>query len=303
MKSGSDSRVSKLHGWLLENLGDAWRSCLKTRNLDPDGPMTKFQATEISLLANYAIRTHFQSGNVAAASEIYSLPLLKTFEHFSLPDVKIVFDHDTLRSDLIQLYHPSLPTGSVVPAHAGSETLDFNEIEKASQILDIVPELRAEALRHLSAICFVKSDVLRESGECISTSNKLVPGLIYTSDVPAILLAEAIIHESAHLQLFQREAEASLYIDQECSIQTPLRTDLRPPSGLLHQAFVLTRLKAYYRVLESERSTTLEQNQRQISKRFRGILSEFEQAQHSLVLENHRYTETGKGLIREILDG
>lgn len=298
-----EERITVLNNWLEGRLPRIWSSALAKRGLQPNPEMTKFQITEFMLVANFVVRTLHAEDCAAAGRSLESLPQLEPIEIPGLLGLKLLPDHQILRSDLAQVQHPSLPDGSVTPISVEKAVACIPELHKAARILELVPELRSEAFTYVSALCFVESSHLRKNGDCISTSSKLVAGLTYTSDVPAILLAEAILHEAAHLQLFYRESLNQLYLDDNLSIKTPLRSDPRPPSGLLHQVFVLERLAKYYGRIGELKSAELEHSRPQIAKRHAAVVREFEEGIQALLSEKIRYSPHGQQIIRELING
>ena len=301
--SAYEERITVLNKWLEETLPRIWSSALAKRGLQPNPGMTKFQITEFMLVSNFVVRMLHAEDGAAACRRLEFLPRLDPIEIPGLAGVKLLPDHQTLRSDLAQVQHPSLPGESVTPINVEKAVACIPELHKAARLLELVPELRSEAFTYVSALCFVESPHLKKNGDCISTSSKLVAGLAYTSDVPAILLAEAILHEAAHLQLFYRESLNKLYLDDNLSIKTPLRSDPRPPSGLLHQVFVLKRLTKYYGRLGELKSAELEHSRPQIAKRHAAVVREFEEGIHALLSEKTRYSPHGQQIIRELING
>jgi HEXXH motif-containing protein len=299
--SAYEERITALNGWLEGALPSIWSNVLAKRGLHPSRGMTKFQITEFMLIANFVVRTLSAEDYAATCRKLQALPQLDPIETPELAGLKLLPDHQLLRSDLAQVQHPSLPGGSVTPTNVEKTAAFIPELYKALRILEFMPELRSEAFTYMSALCFVESPHLEKNGDCISTSSKLVAGLIYTSDIPAILLAEAILHEAAHLQLFCRELMSNFYLDDSLSIKTPLRTDLRPPSGLLHQVFVLKRLKKYYGHLGELKGTEVEHSRPQIAKRHKVVVREFEEGIRTLLSEIDRYSPQGQKLVRELI--
>ena len=171
--SAYEGRITALDNWLLENLPSTWSTSLATRGLHPDSGMTKFQITEFMLTANFAVRTLLAEGQAAASQKLQSLPRINTTEIPEFEELKIASDHEFLRSDLAQVQHPSLPNGSVTPTVQDKNLTCIAELGNAARILELVPDLRSEALIYVSALCFVESPYLQRNGECISTSKRL----------------------------------------------------------------------------------------------------------------------------------
>ena len=117
------------------------------------------------------------------------------------------------------------------------------------------------------AICLIVPVPDLGSGYCVSLTSKLVPGIVYLSSVPTILSAESMVHEAAHLRLSRRELKERIYVDPNRLVSTPLRTDLRPVSGLLHQVWVLVHLCELYDELQSDQTELMRINREKVRLR------------------------------------
>jgi len=178
-------------------------------------------------------------------------------------------DHPTIRSDLRTVAHPSIAGATLSglePSQIGQEVADtilgaLAHIDRAS------PELMAMVRSHCGALCLLGAAPELERGTCVSLTSKLIPGIVYVSPVPVILMAESILHESAHLCLACAERRESLYVDSARRIMTPLRPDPRPISGLMHQVWVLLHLEAFYRALLKEPTEAVVRNLGPVEKR------------------------------------
>lgn len=299
--SAYEERISKLDYWLSKTFGNAWIELKDAKGFSHLKELNKHQLTEYMLISNFIVRKFTDEGHEAARVSLSQLDPFhyETIHGFS--SAKLMLDNEVLRGDLLKVQHPALPAGTVMPLQNKQATALLNELKKASLILDLVPKLKKEAETYLFAICLVNASALKENGDCISTSSKHVPGLIYTSDVPAILLAEAIIHESAHLQLYCEELREQLYLDETCSIATPLRPDLRPPAGLMHQVFVLKRLKYFYQDLLRAEFPEKSYNHRQLEKRYHAVQNEYNYGIRALDSNRSRYSPRGANIINQIM--
>jgi hypothetical protein len=295
------TRVAQLDSWLRDRFSRKWDKLLADNLLGCLDPLSNADLSKFHLLANYIIRKYASDGYDRVNDCIASMQPLKHFSVNVIPDIIVIFDHPVIENDLLKIQHPSLPPGSVTSSKERKSEVYARDLAAAAKILNLIVDLKEEALQFFGAVCFVESPTLQRTGECISTSSKHVPGLIYSSEVPPILLAECIVHESAHLQLFCEEVGNDLYNDFDCSIETPLRPDLRPPTGLLHQVFVLTRLKEMYEVFSNTESDLLENSRRQILKRCNDISIEYESGAKALKANRSRYTLAGNKIIDKIV--
>lgn len=96
--------------------------------------------------------------------------------------------------------------------------------------------------RECGAVVMVATEPRLDDRGAVSLTVKRVPGMVMLSEVPLLLLIEGLVHESAHLWLNGVERVKSFCGDPDLRLATPLRRDLRPVSGLLHQAWVLVHL-------------------------------------------------------------
>ena len=125
--------------------------------------------------------------------------------------------------------------------------------------------------------CFIKSvsDIVPlhvepslTTGKCISLSISKTPGVIFLTPSPLILLAETLLHESAHCRLGAIEALCKIWKMGDIRVKSPLRSDLRPISGLFHQSYILMCLCRFYKNLISVTDDpVIFRNLRQINKR------------------------------------
>lgn len=290
-------RVKKLDSWLREKFRNKWDKLLVDNSLNCFHDLSNSELSKFHLLANYLIRISTTYGHDEAENLIGLIQPLGYYGIAEIPGTIELFNNEVIENDLLKIQHPSLPPGSVMTSKHDQNTIYREDLSAAGKILKLVPGLKEESLKYFGAICFVESPNLKQAGECISTSSKYVPGLIYSSEVPPILLAECIIHESAHLQLFYLEAANNLYNDYECSIQTPLRPDLRPPAGLLHQIFVLIRLREFYKTLSISKSSLVVKSMRQIHKRCGDIAFELASGLSAIRDNRSRYTRSGNEII------
>lgn len=120
----------------------------------------------------------------------------------------------------------------------------------------------------VTAIAPLGLDPQLEDGKCFSMSIGTSPGLVLLTVTPVILLAETLLHESAHNRLSAVDGIKRLWRSGSVRVKSPLRTDARPISGLYHQAYVLFNLCRYHALLrEISGDIAIEKNRRQIDKR------------------------------------
>lgn len=118
------------------------------------------------------------------------------------------------------------------------------------------PALHSELLTICKTVQFVR-DPGAHPEKIVSFSDNAVPGALYVSVVQGDRLidpydlADSLIHEHRHQKLYLLERRCLLAEPGE-SVVSPWREDLRPPSGLLHAAFVFVELQRFWEhVLET----------------------------------------------------
>lgn len=116
--------------------------------------------------------------------------------------------------------------------------------------------LAAEIL-HLSPEVQFVTDESAHPDKVVSFSDDVVPGCLFIGlgAHPGIVdvydLADSIIHEHRHQKLYLLEREVDLVVPGQPFVPSPWREELRPPSGLLHAAWVFVELLAYWRFVEA----------------------------------------------------
>jgi hypothetical protein len=75
--------------------------------------------------------------------------------------------------------------------------------------------------------------------------------LPYPDEDPLLYYVEQLVHETSHLHLYVLMGEDPLILNEASErYPSPIRTDLRPMSGLFHAAFVLSRILRVFRKWE-----------------------------------------------------
>lgn len=184
------------------------------------------------------------------------------------PKITVLGNHISIVSDLAAAWHSSLEGKEL-------QVLDRDMNGATTKCLQSAFDLLARTSRRslqlvveeCGAICLIVPVPDLGSGYCVSLTSKLVPGIVYLSSVPTILSAESMVHEAAHLRLSRRELKERIYVDPNRLVSTPLRTDLRPVSGLLHQVWVLVHLCELYDELQSDQTELMRINREKVRLR------------------------------------
>lgn len=267
-------RAAALDAWLWAECGEAWRSLRSQWRLPPVESACARDLWSFFLAANHVARgaTSDQGPTVASLVEALAGDPIDLERPVALPGggaIALPLDHETVRSDLRTVAHPEIMGTALrgLPANAiGSEVRD-TIADAVALIFDANPVIAGLVRHHCGAVALLGCDPQLPAGKCVSLTSKLVPGIVYITPVPVILMAESIAHESAHLCLSAHERRTELYSGATRQVMTPLRPDPRPISGLMHQVWVLHHLVQLYLSLLQSRPDVVERNLRPVEKR------------------------------------
>lgn len=173
-----------------------------------------------------------------------------------------------ISDDLATAWHPKFHGRHVFPDCTDSSAA-WKSTCKALELITPYPDFKELVFGECGAVCFISANPRIDEGQCISLTSKTVPGMAYASSMPSILLTESLVHESVHLRFRAIEEVKDLYargIDSR--VATPLRTDLRSVSGLMHQLVVLRYLCSLYEMLVVSEDATIARQRPQVEKRF-----------------------------------
>ena len=175
-----------------------------------------------------------------------------------------------------------------------------HQLGEALSLLDLVPTV-------LPTVCtLVRSlHILDPIGDetDVSFSDPTLPFSIFVSvprqwsEVAALRVAEAILHEAMHLQLTLMERVVPFVISQRKLYYSPWRDDPRNSEGILQALYVFGVIRSYLRVLSVRWSSPVNNY---VADRIAQINCEIEQAQH--FRECNELTPDGVALVTRILD-
>lgn len=105
-------------------------------------------------------------------------------------------------------------------------------------------------------------------GTCISFTSRGAPGAVFLTLTAPILLAESLVHEAVHNVLYAATRLSPVTRGGRTLLKSPLRRDLRPLEGVVHQALVLDYLCEFYeRLLRAPTVDPVARNIPQITQR------------------------------------
>ncbi len=119
------------------------------------------------------------------------------------------------------------------------------------------PALHLEIASIDTDVQFIR-DLDADPDKCVSFSDDIVPGALYVSIrhngglIDAVDLADSLIHEHRHQKLYLLGRHTPLVERDYPLVQSPWRNDPRPPSGLLHAAFVFAELRRFWTHIANE---------------------------------------------------
>jgi len=131
-------------------------------------------------------------------------------------------------------------------------------------------------------------------GQCVSLSINSSPGIILSTVPSKILFSETILHEACHSRLNSAQKVADLFLKNDKLLSTPLRSDLRPISGLFHQCYVLFWLSNLYNVmLKKNEISGIKKNIEKIEKRFVQHKKDLRESCEALLINKDYLSENG----------
>lgn len=119
------------------------------------------------------------------------------------------------------------------------------------------PALLSEIRLLSREIQFVR-DLDADPDKCVSFSDDILPGALFVSLragnglIGVEDLADSIIHEHRHQKLYLLQRASPLVERDFPLVASPWRLDPRPPSGLLHAAFVFVELRRFWSFVRAQ---------------------------------------------------
>ncbi len=156
----------------------------------------------------------------------------------------------------------------------------------------------------VSALTWTLIPLLPPSHEYdISHSDPNVPFTIFVSltDAPqrhaALRLAEAVLHETMHLQLSLIEEIEPLVASEYATLYSPWKGEQRPIAGVLHGVYVFRAIDDFLEILQQ--GTLSESERAYVAERRRDIAGELKEAAE--IAQSVKLTEYGRILARRLL--
>ena len=184
-------------------------------------------------------------------------------------------------------------------AHRVEETV-AHQLEEAISFLNVVPTMWptvSTLVRSLHIIDPVDDEV------DVSFSYPTVPFSIFVSvprmwsEVAALRVAEAILHETMHLQLTLVERVVPLVVPQEAMYYSPWRDEQRDSKGILQALYVFVVIRSFLRLLPVRRPSSVNDH---VADRLEQINCQIQQARD--FRQSDELTPHGASLVARLLD-
>jgi hypothetical protein len=299
-------KAKALDSYIYAQVGEVWLKLKNKLRLSTDNTKISKEMWRFFLVAIYLTKSISVNKKnkvieiiekILESDEIYESNIITSSS--STISLVCTSDNRFIKSDLQSAWHPSFEKNNVVPLQKDElEEGVVGKIKKTLDFLETTSVFAADLLKEVCASVCILSDEGLQEGACVSLTSKIVPGLIYMSTPPVIMMAETMVHESSHLWLSRHESSCDLYSDSNKLLMTPLRPDPRPISGLLHQVWVLSNLIKLYQDFEKSNESIIKKNAPKITKRLNIHKKDYSQGL-SVIRENmNSFTENGVAFIR-----
>jgi hypothetical protein len=224
------------------------------------------------------------------------------FKHLDL-SLEIINESKTIEFLLQFIFHPNYdPSGGLKVGFKSKEEYNLF-IDNLRNALSLINQTDTDAYamikNNLKAICPVFTVNPLKNGDVISLTLDYCNGVVFYSPSPIILAAETLIHETRHNVLNFKLKKVQYLKNHEFKIKTPLREDLRPMLGLIHQAYVLCGLTTFYMKLLYEAPYNQMLN---VQKRYSIHLNDYTEAVNTIQNNSINLTNEGKELLNELIN-
>jgi hypothetical protein len=201
------------------------------------------------------------------------------------------------------IFHPDYdPSGGLRVGFKSEEEYNFfiDNLRNALSLIDQTDTDAYEMIKNnLKAICPVFTVNPLKKGDVISLSLDYCNGVVFYSPSPFILAAETLIHETRHNVMNFTLKKVNYLKNHEFKIKTPLREDLRPMLGLIHQAYVLCGLTTFYKKLLDKEPFKQMLN---VQKRYNIHLNDYVEAVNTIQNNHINLTNEGEKLLNELIN-
>jgi HEXXH motif-containing protein len=185
----------------------------------------------------------------------------------------------------------SLGADPSLEAHAAAELVE------ARRVLErLWPRARASVDLHCDRVVWLRGERYH------SMTMPYAFGVVFVRprhDMTRPEYVEALLHESAHLELYVKQAFDPLVMNPLAPVRSPLRSDARPVMAALHAVYVLSRMiEGHERYLLGSTAAADRSTARLLLERHR---ESFRAGTHELAREAH-FTAAGARLFATLLE-
>jgi uncharacterized protein len=172
-------------------------------------------------------------------------------------------------------------------------------LEALDLIREYSPALATEMRLLSREVQFVR-DVDADPDKCVSFSDDVLPGVLYVSlhsgagMIAVTDLADSLVHEHRHQKLYLLQRALPLVERDLPLVRSPWRQDPRPPSGLLHAAFVFVELRRFWRFVAATRPDEQRRAESEIA------VNDARLREAWTILDGVPLTAAGRRLVREL---
>ncbi|RNL53137.1 cyclophane-forming radical SAM/SPASM peptide maturase YhhB [Pedobacter jejuensis] len=131
-------------------------------------------------------------------------------------------------------------------------------LEEAFELITSFKPSLIEEMRLISPEIQLIRDLKADPEQVVSFSDNSVPGALYVqlmrgeSFIDPSDLADSLIHEHRHQKLYLLQRLTNIVDDDHILVNSPWRTELRPPSGLFHALYVFSELLEFWNFLRKK---------------------------------------------------
>ncbi len=229
------------------------------------------------------------------------LPMSIETIHFDNKKIDLILESKNIESLLKFVRHPDYDNsgGLQIGFNTNQEKeLFINNIKDALKLIKEVDISVYNMIEtHLFSLCPVYTLTPLKRGDVISFSSDYALGVVFFTPCPTILTAETLIHEIRHSVLNSLMKINAYILEGKILVKTPLREDLRPLNGLLHQAYVLCGLTKFYSKLLCINPYATMDN---VKKRYNLHLSDYVASVRILENNTNYLTENGLTILKEL---
>jgi hypothetical protein len=227
-------------------------------------------------------------------------PIIYETHTFENKEIDLILESQNLENLFRFVRHPDYDNSGGLKIGFSSNSEKEFFIYNIKNALKLIQEVDPNSYKmietHLFCICPLHPIESLKQGNVISFSSDYAIGVNFFSPCPMILSAETIIHETRHTVLNSLMKINTYLIDNKITVKTPLREDLRPLNGLLHQAYVLCGLTNFYSKILTIKPYKEMEN---VKKRYNVHLSDYTDSIR-ILKENKKYlTEKGLDILKD----